>query len=149
MRQIHITIDNKNTRILADLEAKVLSNLEGTSVVSALDSDERRAILSFAYNEIDEIKAAKAIKNYLVECIIELSKKEYFVTKLSSFIKDSEKLHDVCQLLADFDYFTDYNILSDQVSLSEVFAIDGYCNFCLQGHKERWDALSKLAINNL
>ncbi|MCL2370585.1 MAG: hypothetical protein FWC80_05100 [Firmicutes bacterium] len=149
MRQIHITIDIKNMGVLADLEAKVLSNLTGTSVVSALDSDERRAALSFAYNEIDEIKAAKTIKNYLIESIIEMSKKNYFVDKLSTFIPDSEKLNDVCQLLADFDYFTDYNILSEQMSVSEVFAIDGYCNFCMNNHKERWDALSKLAINNL
>lgn len=136
-------------QILADLEAKVLSSLAGTSVVSALDSDERRAALSFAYNEIDEIKAAKSIKNYLVECVIEISKKEYFMGKLSGYINDADKLHDVCQLLADFDYFTDYNILSEQMNVSEVFAIDGYCNFCLANHKERWDALSKLAINNL
>lgn len=135
--------------ILADIEAKVLSSLKGTSVVSALDSDERRAALSFAYNEIDEIKASKTIKNYLIESIIDLSKKDYFAKKLSTFIVDIDKLNDVCQLLADFDYFTDFNILSDQIHMTEVFAIDGYCNFCMSDHKERWDALSKLAINNL
>jgi len=149
MRQIHITIDIRNMGILADLEAKVLSNLMGTSVVSALDSDERRAALSFAYNEIDEIKATKTIKNYLVECIIEMSKKDYFIGKLSGLIADADKLNDVCQLLADFDYFTDYNILSEQMTVTEVFAIDGYCNFRMDNHKARWDALSKLAINNL